>query len=643
MLSVLLALSCRPGAQQPLNVVVVVVDGIRVDDGFTRDVSELTGEPGADALPWIWRELMEQGTMVTGARNMGTTVTAPAHAILAVGARTPLANLANDFGPGVYRPVRPTLFEELRLQQGGDAVWVANQALVQPVTWSMAVGYGEDVGADWIFVPSEPGSVQPAPNDAPVFARLERLLREDQPTRVAVNLKAVDRTGHYSATLGGYLEAIELVDRPIVELWAQIQADPHYADNTLLVITSDHGRHRTGEGEYWRNHGDASAGDREIPLLFLGPGVPQGLVVDGPVALADVAPTIAALAGAELPWADGVPIAELVDGGPQGVARVAAHNGVVAEQRWTGDGAHRSQIWVDDVLLSDPEAFAAEAPSVVSDGVDTWVCWRQVTLDSLSMPWIPKCAHLRGDQVVATAAGPESTVGPFWRPQLDLFDGVLVATYVHNPDDIGTAGADDDVAARRAAYTSPGWTVAEPRSTARYPSGPSAAGGVLVFAGSPQTNDARDLRRLYAQTLDWDGADFELGIPDRIDTDDARPLNGVWRVERPAVHADGDRIDVLAQSLGEDERGVVHVQSLDGGRTWQPAEMLTLDPLVPAHLDPLWADGLASWVAGDQICSPTGCWDIGYERVRDWAWDGSSWVLVVQDADGTWVVTTVDR
>ncbi len=70
------------------------------------------------------------------------------------------------------------------------------------------------------------------------------------------------------------------------------------ADETLVVVTSDH-------GEEFFEHGGLLHGRTQyqellaIPLVFSGPGVPAGRVIDTPAHLVDVTPTVLAIFGFE--------------------------------------------------------------------------------------------------------------------------------------------------------------------------------------------------------------------------------------------------------------------------------------------------------------------------------------------------------
>jgi arylsulfatase A-like enzyme len=65
----------------------------------------------------------------------------------------------------------------------------------------------------------------------------------------------------------------------------------------LVVATADHGESLGEHGEPTHSYSLYDATQR-IPLLMRGPGIAEGLSVEQPVALADVAPTILAMAGA---------------------------------------------------------------------------------------------------------------------------------------------------------------------------------------------------------------------------------------------------------------------------------------------------------------------------------------------------------
>jgi len=91
--------------------------------------------------------------------------------------------------------------------------------------------------------------------------------------------------------------------------------EQHLADDTLIVITSDH-------GEEFQEHGGLLHGRTQyqevmrVPLLLKGPGIPAGVVVDSPVNGVDVTPTLLAALGVRSTQArDGIDLAPGWSGG----------------------------------------------------------------------------------------------------------------------------------------------------------------------------------------------------------------------------------------------------------------------------------------------------------------------------------------
>ena len=97
------------------------------------------------------------------------------------------------------------------------------------------------------------------------------------------SLNAVDDAIH------GYLACISYADAMIGRVLDALDRSP-YADNTIVVLWSDHGYHHGEKGD-WGKH---TLWERtsNVPFIWAGPGVAKGAVTDVSVSLIDMYPTL---------------------------------------------------------------------------------------------------------------------------------------------------------------------------------------------------------------------------------------------------------------------------------------------------------------------------------------------------------------
>lgn len=81
-------------------------------------------------------------------------------------------------------------------------------------------------------------------------------LQQQKPRVLYISLGETDDFAH-DGEYGQYLKAAHRSDDFIRQLWAFIQSDKQYRNNTNLLITSDHGRGKTTED--WQHHASALA------------------------------------------------------------------------------------------------------------------------------------------------------------------------------------------------------------------------------------------------------------------------------------------------------------------------------------------------------------------------------------------------
>ena len=106
------------------------------------------------------------------------------------------------------------------------------------------------------------------------------------------SLNAVDDAIH------GYLACISYADAMMGRVLDALEASS-YADNTIVVLWSDHGYHHGEKGD-WGKH---TLWERtsNVPFLWAGPGVAKGEKSDATVSLIDMYPTLVDLCGLPAP------------------------------------------------------------------------------------------------------------------------------------------------------------------------------------------------------------------------------------------------------------------------------------------------------------------------------------------------------
>ncbi|MCX6206025.1 MAG: alkaline phosphatase family protein [Bacteroidetes bacterium] len=110
-------------------------------------------------------------------------------------------------------------------------------------------------------------------NDQLTYLCAKEYLVKNHPKVLFLGLGETDEYGHQGA-YDLYLQKAAGVDKIIADLWYYIQTDQFYKNNTILIITTDHGR---GRANKWYTHGFWAKGSGEAWLALLGPDIlPQG-------------------------------------------------------------------------------------------------------------------------------------------------------------------------------------------------------------------------------------------------------------------------------------------------------------------------------------------------------------------------------
>ncbi len=290
-------LPCSVFAQVPENVIIVSIDGIRNDEAF---------ESESLYMKHIWNDLRPLGTIYTRFWNLDWTATTAGHTTMFSGVYQCLPN--NGGFPASVRIKEPCLSEYYRkyfgLPESTTGCVVGKVGNCGQMNFGLDPSYGEQYR----------GFIVLGGEDTMTARLMDSVLTFHHPKLVLYNLRSVDEAGHSGAE-SLYVDAIIRADSIVYELYKRIQAIPPYTDTfyrnkTILIVTTDHGRHDDAHGG-WRGHGSWNHGCRHIPFLVIGPGIRQNCVITTPRNHIDIAPTVGYILGLPTPLAEGNVMTEM--------------------------------------------------------------------------------------------------------------------------------------------------------------------------------------------------------------------------------------------------------------------------------------------------------------------------------------------
>jgi predicted AlkP superfamily pyrophosphatase or phosphodiesterase len=117
---------------------------------------------------------------------------------------------------------------------------------------------------------------------------------ERKPTFTAIVFNEPDFTGHGKRWgSSAYYAKLTELDGFIAIIEEAVKNAGVY-DNTVFVLSADHG------GTFW-GHGSNSSNHRRIPLVIFGRGIKTGFAIPSPISICDITPTMAAILGMEIP------------------------------------------------------------------------------------------------------------------------------------------------------------------------------------------------------------------------------------------------------------------------------------------------------------------------------------------------------
>jgi hypothetical protein len=309
--SCLLFLAAAVAAQSPPAVVLITLDGARVEEVFAGfDSTIVTSQlkpgqrledhalyrrywaPSAEArreklMPFFWGTLMREQGSIVGNPALGSRVhltnrhwfSYPGYSEILVGRAHDDAIKSNDPVRNPNRTVLEFLQSSNGLARAGVAAfasWDVFRAIVEHREGALTVNAGyqkfespdEDVRRDSALQFETPTPWDSVRHDAYTMRfALDHFARQ-RPRVVYLALGETDDWAH-DGRYDRVLESYARTDRLLRELWEWLQSQPEYRGRTSLLITTDHGRGRTPAD--WRDHGEKVQGASETWMAFVSP------------------------------------------------------------------------------------------------------------------------------------------------------------------------------------------------------------------------------------------------------------------------------------------------------------------------------------------------------------------------------------
>lgn len=328
------------------NVVLVMLDGVRQQEWTGKAIDD-QGRPVRGSELWPTFLALRKNGVFFPRLNISNPagVSLPAYADIFAGRRQ--ERITSNYPPQEdFRSHYPTLFsvvkKELGLSFDGVAL-LSSWSKLCPIATSPQPDSQNDFYRSCGFANNanpQPGYFKPeiyggSRADIDTFLELAQELPKRHPRLIVVHLGDADEEGHLHAKIQSriglhygifhYHQAIRQYDYLLGRIWALLQSDPFYKDNTYMVVTTDHGRDTAIDPQQWATHGKCIADKiRTVPCsgcsgvfaLAVGPGL-AARTARGAYSHADLAPTLARLLGVTMPSATGKLMREITDSAAQ--------------------------------------------------------------------------------------------------------------------------------------------------------------------------------------------------------------------------------------------------------------------------------------------------------------------------------------
>ena len=251
-------------------------------DGGKPAVIEQTDMP-------VLKQLVAEGAHTWEANTIVPSVTLPSHTSMLTGVRAEKHKILwNHWDPARGIVGVPTVFSEAKQIGLSTAMFVGKEKFRHLVQTNSVDVFDYNRAESGEVIKGAYGETK-MQKEGTVFARVvardaAAYIVKSKPNLCFIHLADPDAAGHQFGW--GSAEQIEAFMETDVALGVIVQAihDAGIADQTVVIISADHGGHA-------RAHGTKSPEDMLIPWIAWGRGVRKGTIITGPVTTCDTAAT----------------------------------------------------------------------------------------------------------------------------------------------------------------------------------------------------------------------------------------------------------------------------------------------------------------------------------------------------------------
>ncbi len=275
------------------NVVLVTLDGIRWNEIFEGSDPELTGAPSETVMPHLTHDLAHEGLLFGDSKTSSVWVANSVNMSLP-GYQSIFAGFPTRCYTNFCRPTRARTFpEDLAAryhfdhhQMAAFASWsqiarayarprapvYLNAGLTPAGLEDPFHAYLDQIQMEDIPKWNRPG-IWTARYDRFTYAHALHHLKTQHPRFLYLSLLDADEEAH-DGNYRAYLNTLQTYDRWIREIADTLDSMGEYGRNTLLIVTTDHGRGKGGKR--WMKHGMRYPESHRIFMYLRGRGIKPG-------------------------------------------------------------------------------------------------------------------------------------------------------------------------------------------------------------------------------------------------------------------------------------------------------------------------------------------------------------------------------